>query len=173
MKRDGTSKRNVLLFVAGGAGAASNDDFFFGKASLNQTASGNKKNGSSGNQKFIFRDEKDIFSGGAGVFKGPVSRGLRVGSVAPKSYKDGLIGGKGIDLNEELTEGGFGGGGAHYYKNGHNYCGAGGGYTGGGTKLSGYDSCNGGGGGSFSIDEEAKFDHVHENYAKCTVTYLD
>ena len=71
---------------------------------------------------------------------------------------------------EKLTEGGFGGGGAYYYKN-HHYMGAGGGYTGGGTKIDG--NCIGGVGGSFSIDEEAQFDHVCAKYGECTVTYLD
>ena len=98
---------------------------------------------------------------------------LREDSVAPKSYKDGLIGGKGRDEYGDLTEGGFGGGGASYGRNGHAYFGAGGGYTGGGTKIYNDEYCDGGGGGSFSIDEEAQFDHAHEDYGKCTVTYLD
>ena len=93
--------------------------------------------------------------------------------MAPKSYKDGLIGGKGIDDDGDLTEGGFGGGGANYYRNGHDYYGAGGGYTGGGTKIFNDWNTHGGGGGSFSIDEEAQIDHVHEEYGKCKITYLD
>ena len=103
---------------------------------------------------------------------------LREDSVAPKSYKDGLIGGKGIVVWDPsfpglLTEGGFGGGSAWYCKNGNFYDGGGGGYTGGGTKVNGYKFCQGGGGGSFSIDQEAQFDHAHEDYGTCTVTYLD
>ena len=70
-------------------------------------------------------------------------------------------------------EGGFGGGGAYYFRNGHDYHGAGGGYTGGGTKIYNDWNCDGGGGGSFSIDEEAQFDHAYEKFGKCTVTCLD
>ena len=114
-----------------------------------------------------------------------VVRRLRVDTVAPKIYKEGLIGGKGSGYDGCLTEGGFGGGGAYYLKNDNYYYGGGGGYTGGGTKI--YNgSCDGGGGGSFAIDQEAQFDHVkiksvyivneineYQAYGKCTVTYLD
>ena len=167
------------LFVAAGAGAS--DSYYsevFSKASLSQTASGNGEIGSSGVQEFHERMKSNFFCGGAGFLKGPVTEVLRKDSVAPKSYKDGLIGGKAIDYNGKLTEGGFGGGGAYYYKNGYRYLGAGGGYTGGGTKIDGWN-CIGGGGGSFSIDKEAQFDHVWGRYlqdgGECTVTvtYLD
>ena len=132
----------------------------------------NNEIGSSGVQKFFADDEKDIYCCGSGFLKEPVTGRLRKDSVAPKSYKDGLIGGKGIFYGD-LTEGGFGGGGACYYKNGHHYFGAGGGYTGGGTKIYELNSfCDGGGGGSFSIDKEAHFDYAHEKYGKCTITYL-
>ena len=140
-------------------------------AELSQTAFENFEIGSSGVQKFFANDEKDIYCCGAGFLEEPVTGPLRKDSVAPKSYKDGLIGGKGI-FDGDLTEGGFGGGGAFYYKNGHVYYGGGGGYTGGGSKL--YDDfCDGGGGGSFSIDREALFDHIYEEFGKCTITYLD
>ena len=92
--------------------------------------------------------------------------------MAPRSYKDGLVGGKGIDYDGELTEGGFGGGGAYYVKNYYQYFGAGGGYTGAGTQMYSDEECDCGGGGSFSIDEVAQFDHVLEEYGKCTVTYI-
>ena len=167
------------LFVAAGAGSAYGN-YDFGKASLSQTASGNDKIGTSGVQQNpdysdyeMFRMFNDIYCGGAGFFEGPVTGPLRKGSVAPKSYKDGLIGGKGIDFNGHLLEGGFGGGGAWYWKNGQFNFGAGGGYTGGGTKIEDDEFCSGGGGGSFSIDEEAKFDHVQEDYGKCKITFLD
>ena len=140
-------------------------------AEASQTAFENFEIGSSGVQEFFANDEKDIFCCGAGFLEEPKTGRLREDSVAPKSYKDGLIGGKGI-FDGELTEGGFGGGGACYYKNGHVYLGAGGGYTGGGTRING-DFCDGGGGGSFSIDKGAQFDHVYEEYGKCTITYLD
>ena len=170
----------------------------FGKASLSQTASKNNKIGSSGVQQYIDYNrnnsdseidnsdtdsdndsddenesgmENDIFCGGAGFLEGPVTGELRKDSVAPKSYKDGLIGGKGFGVYGDLMEGGFGGGGACYYRNDHAYFGAGGGYTGGGTQIND-DRCDGGGGGSFSIDEGAKFDHVQKDYGKCTITYL-
>ena len=98
--------------------------------------------------------------------------------MAPKSYKDGLIGGKGIVVWDPsfpglLTEGGFGGGSAWYCKNGNFYDGGGGGYTGGGTKILDDEECVGCGGGSFTIDVWAQFDHVVESYGKCTITYLD
>ena len=62
----------------------------------------------------FFNDENDIFCGGAGFSEGPVTGRLRENSVAPKSYKDELVGGRGIGENGDLTEGGFGGGGAWY-----------------------------------------------------------
>ena len=163
------------LFVAAGAGHAYSD-LDFSKASLSQTASGNDKVGSSGVQKFIGGHRYDIYKticSGAGFSEAPVTGRLRVGEVAPKCHKDGLIGGKIIDDNGRLMEGGFGGGGASYYKNGHYYSGAGGGYTGGGTRIYNHEDCDGGGGGSFSIDAEAQFDHAQETYGKCTITYLD
>ena len=175
VKENGNSNPQPL-FVAAGAGYAYADKNF-SKASLSQTASGNDEIGSSGVQKFFADDKNDIFCGGAGFFEGPVNGRLRGNSVAPKSYKDGLIGGKGI-YNGDLREGGFGGGGACYFKNDLEYFGGGGGYTGGGTKIY-YDKvfnkqfCDGGGGGSFSIDEEAQFDHIYEEYGKCTVSCLD
>ena len=171
------------LFVAAGAGSAW-EHYDFSKASLIQTASGNDKIGSSGVQKYFDKNQNntdskfylselnDIYCGGAGFWGGPVTGELREDSMAPKSYKDGLIGGKGIDEHGDLTEGGFGGGGAGYDRNGHYYYGAGGGYTGGGTLICGY-YCDGGGGGSFSVDKEAQFDNVHGEYGKCTITYLD
>ena len=77
----------------------------------------------------------DIYCCGAGFSEGPKTGELKEDSVAPKSYGDGLIGGKGRFGAEKLTEGGFGGGGASYYKNRDHYGGAGGGYTGGGAKI--------------------------------------
>ena len=199
MKENGTSDPQPL-FVAGGAGFACDDDF--GRASLSQTASGNDKIGSSGIQQYFDNNqnnndsetdnsdtasdndsddenkdesgmENDIYCCGAGFLEGPVTGELRKGSVAPKNYKDGLIGGKGIDEDGNLTEGGFGGGGALNYKNRNDYHGGGVGYTGGGTKVDHDWYCDGGGRGSFSIDEEAQFDHVQEDYGKCKITYLD
>ena len=183
VKENGTSDPQ-LLFVAGGAGFAYVDEDF-STASLSQSASGNDKIGTSGVQKFFADDGNDFFCGGAGFSEGPVTDDLRKDCVAPKIYKDGLVGGFGIAEYEDLTEGGFGGGGAYYggayYESGHEYYGAGGGYTGGGTEIYpdapadafAAGKCDGGGGGSFSFDKEAKFDHVHEEYGKCIVTYLD
>ena len=184
VKENGISDPQPLFVAAGAggyqAGRRSNGyhNAAFSKARLCQTASGNHEIGSSGVQDFFPNDQKDFFCGGAGYLKGPVTIDLRKDSVAPKSYKDGLIGGKAIDYNGTLTEGGFGGGGAYCYKNGNRYLGAGGGYTGGGTQINGDGNCYGGGGGSFSIDDEAQFDHVGPRYApyvECTVTvtYLD
>ena len=154
------------LFVAAGAGSAGCVPDDFSKASLTQTASGNDKIGSSGVQIYFDKNQNstdsengshnDIYCGGAGFWEGPVTGELREDSVAPKSYKDGLIGGKGIDEYGDLAEGGFGGGGASYYRNGLVYYGAGGGYTGGGIKIYNDEYCDGGGGGSFSIDDGAR-----------------
>ena len=171
VKENGTSDPQPL-FVAAGAGNAWGD-YDFCKTSLSQTASGNGKIGSSGVQQFFANDENDIFCGGAGFLEGPLTGQLLQNSMAPKSHKDGLMGGKGIDIHGGLTEGGFGGGGAMYFKNRHYYLGAGGGYTGGGTKIYDHRLCDGGGGGSFSIDEGAQFDQAHEKFGKCTVTYID
>ena len=200
MKENGTADPQPL-FVAGGAGSGYRDDEF-STASLSQTASGNDKIGSSGVQKYFDNRqnnsdseadnsdtdsdndtddenenesgmENDFYCGGAGFLEGPVTGELRKDSVVPKCYKDGLIGGKIIDDDGDLTEGGFGGGGAYNYRNGHYHKGAGGGYTGGGTKIYNDEECSGGGGGSFSIDKKAKFDYVHEEYGKCKITYLD
>ena len=179
--KNGTSDPQPL-FVAGGAGRGSMD---FAKANLSQTASGNDKIGSSGVQKFIDGDRHDIYCCGAGFFEAPVTGRLKRGLVAPECYKDGLVGGK-CSFDDDVSEGGFGGGGGWYHENDHHYSGAGGGYTGGGSKLL-YSNFNhpfyadtsesfGGGGGSFSIDKEAKFDHFHEEYTgvgRCKVTYLD
>ena len=172
VKRDETSTPKPL-FVAAGSGSVCSLTKKFSKASLSKTAFGNYKIGSSGVQEFISNDDSDIFCGGAGFLEQPVTRRLREDSVAPKSYKDGLAGGKGRTRGGDFTEGGFGGGGAWYNRNRHIYLGAGGGYTGGGTKIYNDEYCDGGGGGSFSIDDGARFDHAHRNYGKCTVTYLD
>ena len=157
------------LFVAGGNGYAHRHSNF-GKARFGQRASGNFNIGFGGVQKFFEKDQKDLSSCGAGFLGSLITGELRKDWVAAKSYKDGLIGGIGKDSG--LTEGGFGGGGAWYQKN-YYYYGAGGGYTGGGTEICDSYRCNGGGGGSFSIYKEAQFNHVREEYGKCTITYLD
>ena len=175
VKENGTSDPQ-LLFVAAGSGFASGEyRYDFSTASLSQTASGNDKIGSSGVQQFIADDENDHFCAGAGFLEGPVADHwtLRKSSVAPKNFKDGLVGGFGVAEDDFVTEGGFGGGGAYYNVDGHEYYGAGGGYTGGGTEIYSRRKCDGGGGGSFSIDKKAKFGHFHEEYGKCTITYLD
>ena len=81
--------------------------------------------------------------------------------------------GKGKDSGS-LQEGGFGGGGALYYRNRKVYYGAGGGFTGGSTRVRDYRSCEGGGGGSFSIDKNATFDHHHVDvtYGKCKIEFI-
>ena len=96
-------------------------------------------------------------------------------SVPPQSYAQGLKGGKGKGKDGSLREGGFGGGGACYYRNGKCYFGAGGGFTGGSTKIrdGSSEDCDGGGGGSFSIDKNATFDHVYVEYGKCKIEFLN
>ena len=173
VKKNGTSDPEPLFVAAGAGSAYSVCNYNFSKASLTQAASENNKIGSSGVQQLFASDRNDIFCCGAGFSEEQVIGELRENSVAPKSYKNGLIGGKGIHESGDLVEGGFGGGGACYYKNDHTYLGGGGGYTGGGSKILNDEICEGGGGGSFSIDEVAQFDHVREYEGKCKITFLD
>ena len=50
------------------------------------------------------------------------------------------------------------------------YYGAGGGFTGGSTKVDEYGmNCWGGGGGSFSADLDAKFDHIYVEFGYCKI----
>ena len=164
------------LLIAGGAGRAGMDDEEFGSGNEEQAAVGNKKVGTSGKQKFIVGDKKDVYCAGAGYKKAPRVSDLAKGCVAPKSYKEGLTGGKGVWESKERVEGryegGFGGGGAFYTreidgKSEKHYYGAGGGFTGGSTRVDG-NSCHGGGGGSFSADPKAWFgcDYVEFGYCK-------
>ena len=167
------------LLIVGGAGYTGNlsNNEEFGRGSIKQAAVGNKNVGTSGKQKKIsFFERNNIYCAGAGFSKAPEVSILAEGCVAPKSYKEGLTGGKGVDLNGRAVEGRFGGGGGFYYRevNGKQkfYFGAGGGFTGGSTKvekLDGLDGCWGGGGGSFSADPSAKFDHHYVEYGYCQI----
>ena len=158
------------LLIAGGAGRARWDDKEFGRGNIKQTAVGNENVGTSGKQEFIDGDMEDVYCAGAGYYEAPRVSNLAEGCVAPKSYKEGLNGGKG-----NRAEGGFGGGGGCYVRkvNGYEkcYCGAGGGFTGGSTKVV-RDSCLGGGGGSYSADPNAKFDHEDVEYGNCKIRRL-
>ena len=164
------------LLIAGGAGRADMDDEEFGRGNIKQAAVGNTNIGSSGKQKKIgFFERNNIYCAGAGFKKAPEVSILADDCVAPKSYKEGLTGGKG-DWYGNVREGGFGGGGGYYYRkvNGRwrYYYGAGGGFTGGSTKVEGdgiFDCCLGGGGGSFSADQEAKFDHKYVEFGYCKI----
>ena len=165
------------LFVAAGAGC-SEPDFNYGRASLAQTANGNEKIGSSGIQLFQNGEEEDFFCAGAGFSGAPVVGRLNFRSVPPQSYVEGLIGGKGYDFEEICPlEGGFGGGGASIYRmlNGRwkNYYGSGGGYTGGSSRIRDGEVCVGGGGGSFSANSNATFDHQYEKFGKCIIKFLN
>ena len=165
------------LLIAGGAGYAWRDEEF-GRGNIEKTAVGNENIGTSGKQEIIgFFERSNIYCAGAGFRKAPQVSTLAEGCVAPKSYKDGLTGGKGVDWRGDVREGGFGGGRGCYYRevNGKEkyYYGAGGGFTGGTTKV-GKDSdgdyvCWGGGGGSFSADPKAKFDHEYVGYGYCKI----
>ena len=169
------------LLVAGGAGSAGySSDVEFGRGNMKQAAIGNNNVGTSGKQKFIVGDKKDVYCGGAGFYEAPTEFILAKGCVAPKSYEDGLRGGKGFDEEEEdaVFEGGFGGGGGFYKRKlfGERiwkyYKGAGGGFTGGSTKVDDEypdEYCNGGGGGSFSTDPNAKFDNEYVEFGYCKI----
>ena len=181
------------LLIAGGAGYALLDKEF-GRGNIKQAAVGNEKVGTSGTQKFVDgdyyyffvtvnkrlseqkKDQKDVYCAGAGYDEAPRVSILADGCVAPKSYKDGLTGGKVFDhCFKVVMEGGFGGGGGFYYKEvngkGEYYFGAGGGFTGGSTKVDGR-WCYGGGGGSFSADPKAEFDHHYVEYGYCKIKKL-
>ena len=168
------------LLVAAGAGCADYDDEEFGRGNINKTAVGNEKIGKSGIQKILPGDKNDIYCGGAGYSEAPQVFNLAKECV-PATFSQGLTGGKGVSLTGEVTEGGFGGGGGCYVRNvnGEDKCyyGAGGGFTGGSTKVHNgklededgkYEECHGGGGGSFSADPDAKFEHyyVQDGYCK-------
>ena len=141
--------------------------------------------GSSGTQTYIRKNwvVNKVYCAGAGFLDPPRFGDTVRGSDPPENYSQGLKGGKGT-FNDTPTEGGFGGGGACYryadiilgkYQE-INYFGAGGGFTGGPTKLysefhTGLD-CFGGGGGSYSYDNNAAFDHAFEVYGKCKIEYI-
>ena len=169
------------LLIAGGAGYADYGDEEFGRGNIKQAAVGNENIGMSGNQKFFDGDNEDIYFAGAGYNEAPQVSNLAEGCVAPKSYKEGLTGGKGKNSTGRVTEGGFGGGGGQYYRKGNwkgkYYWGAGGGFTGGSTKVGkdadGNDVCWGGGGGSFSADPNAKFDHNYVQYGYCKINRVE
>ena len=88
------------------------------------------------------------------------------------------MGGKGYNYsNDYELEGGFGGGGATIIRllkgQWKYYFGCGGGYTGGSSQIRNDASCDGGGGGCFSADPNAKFDHKWEEYGKCKIKFLN
>ena len=170
------------LLIAGGAGCAEGYDQEFGRGNILQAAVGNENVGSSGKQQFHYGDMENVYCAGAGYNKAPRVSILAKECVAPKSFKDGLNGGKGVDGTGDAVEGGFGGGGGRYFRevNGISkwYYGAGGGFTGGSTKVEYIDfediddMCSGGGGGSFSADQEAEFDHHYVEYGYCKIKKL-
>ena len=161
------------LLIAAGAGHAHTDEEF-GRGNINKNAVGNERIGESGIQKFLPGDEKDVYVAGAGYSEAPQVSKLAKGCVPPKSYSNGLTGGYGVNSNGSVFEGGFGGGGGFYdrYVNGgwKYYQGAGGGFTGGTTKVDGDGiHCWGGGGGSFSAVPNAKFRHQYVEYGSCKI----
>ena len=169
--------RTEPLFIAAGAGH-STTEYIFGRASLTQTANGNEKIGSSGVQKFQDGEKEDFFCAGAGFLEAPKVEKLHDLSEPPKSFSEGLIGGKGYDFEDACAlEGGFGGGGASFHRrlNGKLICyiGGGGGYTCGSTEIRDDENCDGGGGGSYAADPNAKFDHKFEEYGKCKIKFLN
>ena len=170
-----TGNRPESLFIAAGAGCSYSDSNY-GRASLAQTANGNKKIGSSGVQKFQNGELEDFYCAGAGFLEAPNVGRLHKRSEPPQSYSQGLLGGKGYSYDGYELEGGFGGGGAAYdrYLNGQwkYYYGCGGGYTGGSSRIRDNQYCDGGGGGSFAADPNATFDHKSEQYGKCKIKFI-
>ena len=165
------------LLIAEGAGRADRDDKEFGRGNIKQAAVGNDNVGTSGKQRFFDGDKENIYCAGAGFYEAPRVSNLAKRCVAPKSYKDELTGGKGVEDWGDVSEGGFGGGGGDYDRiiNGEllekDYWGAGGGFTGDSTKVDG-NNCYGGGGGSFSADPKAEFDHHYVEYGYCIIKKL-
>ena len=113
------------LLIAAGAGSTRDEREDFGCGNIKEAAVANENVGSSGKQvltggpqgwptNFIAEETEDIYCAGAGYSEAPQVSNLAEGCVAPKSYKDGLTGGKGVNGNGNVTEGGFGGGGACY-----------------------------------------------------------
>ena len=98
------------LLVAAGAGCADSRDIKFGRGNFKGAAVGNENVGKSGKQKFAAGDKENVYCAGAGYYEAPQVSNLAKGCVAPKSYKNGLTGGKGVFHG--VMEGGFGGGGA-------------------------------------------------------------
>ena len=182
LDKDGNPKP---LFIAAGAGYAYDKNF--AKGQFTQEASGNENVGSRGIQQFISdQDEVDCAGSGFNLGPGEELEAFESGEQceSPCSYQQGLVGGVSYNQGQRDKMGGFGGGGACYvvetWEGEENvYFGAGGGYTGGGTQLTPRSErvpittvCVGGGGGSFTIDPEAKFDHVYTEYGKCKIQLI-
>ena len=170
-----TGNQPEPLFVAAGAGCSWSN---YGRASLDQTAKGNEKIGSSGVQVFQTGEEEDFFCAGAGFLEAPKVGRLHDNSEPPRTYSEGLLGGKGYDFVYACSqEGGFGGGGAIFRRqlNGDFKCywGCGGGYTGGSSRIQNDEDCDGGGGGSFAADPDASFDNQFEEFGKCKIKFLN
>ena len=170
------------LLVAAGAGSARNDKEF-GRGNMEKTAVGNNRIKSSGKRMFLRGDEENVFCAGAGYSEAPEVTNLANGCVPPKTFSEGLTGGKGVDWNGFVYEGGFGGGGGFYARivdgEWKYYYGAGGGFTGGSTKVhyekletvndNEIEAVFGGGGGSYSADPNAKFDNQYVEFGYCKI----
>ena len=171
------------LLVAAGAGSARTNDKEFGRGNIEKTAVGNNRIKSSGKQMFLPGDEKNVYCAGAGYSEAPEVTNLANGCVPPKTFSEGLTGGKGVSSDGFVLEGGFGGGGGAYVRKVNGdlkyYYGAGGGFTGGTTKVHNgklkdkngdeFESVVGGGGGSYSADPNAKFDNQYVEYGSCKI----
>ena len=105
------------LLIAAGTGCGEYWDKEFVRGNIKESAVGNENAGTSGKQEFCPGDKYDVYCAGAGFYGRPQVSNLARGCFAPKSYKDGLTGGKGVDEDDGQTyEGGFGGGGGGYYR---------------------------------------------------------
>ena len=99
-----TERGQKPLLIAGGAGTAFYDDQDFARGNFKQNAGGNTNVGTSGKQEFIDGDIKNVSCVGAGYDKAPQVSNLAKGCVAPKSYREGLTGGKGVSQKGNVTE---------------------------------------------------------------------
>ena len=156
------------IFVAGGAGANMGEKNYR-QSILRKNLNENDWTVSSGPQKFISNESNDGYCGGARFSESPNVGALMADSVLPQTYTQGLTGGQGKYLGDlRKIPWRF----VCYYKNWHWYYEAGGEFTGGSTRVRDGSHCAGSGGGLFSVDKDAAFDHFFVECGKCKIQFV-
>ena len=92
------------LLVAAGAGHARGKDEKFGRGNFELPAVGNNRIKSSGKQMYLQGDEKNVQCAEAGFSEAPEVTSLAYGCVPPKTFSEGLTGGKGVGVTVEEAE---------------------------------------------------------------------